>query len=55
MNNRQIDKKTMQIRIDSGLHYRLKLEATKTKQSMKKYIESVLSEYLVLDYYDEKK
>lgn len=42
----QIDSKTtMQVRIDSGVHRLLKLEATRAGKTIKEYLEEVLADY----------
>lgn len=49
MKNRQIDKKpTMQVRIDSGLHRLLKVEAAKSNKSIKQLVEESLMELLAV-------
>ncbi len=50
MQNRQIDRKTSkQVRIDSGLHYLLKLKATEAGQSIKAFLEGILADILGVD------
>lgn len=48
--SRQSDKKTSkQVRIDSGLHQLLKIEAAKSNRSIKELLEESLAEYLAVD------
>ena len=48
--SRQSDKKvTKQVRIDSGLHQLLKIEAAKSNRSIKELLEESLAEYLAID------
>lgn len=45
--NRQVDKKlTKQVRIDSGLHYILKIKAAKENTTIRTLIEGCLAELL---------
>jgi len=46
--SRQIDNKKLskQLRIDSEIHYLLKIEATKLKTSIKKFAEDILTKFL---------
>jgi len=46
MENRQIDKKSKQVRIDVYLHKRLKVESAKANMSIKAYLESYIVELL---------
>lgn len=46
--SRQIDNKKLskQLRIDSEIHYKLKIEATKSKTSIKNFAEDILNKSL---------
>ena len=48
--SRQIDKKsTKQVRIDKELHKLLKIEATKSGESIKSFLEGILADVLAVD------
>lgn len=50
MTNRQIDKKTTkQIRIDAGLHQRLKIKAAEAGETIKTFLEGILADILGID------
>ena len=49
MKNRQIDNKSKQVRIDSGLHKLLKLEAAKRSMLIKALVEECLAELLAVE------
>ena len=48
--SRQVDKKkTMQVRIDAGVHRLLKIKAAKTRETLRGLIEGALTEVLAID------
>lgn len=50
MKKRQIDKiKTKQVRIDTGMHYYLKIEAARQHTTLRDLIEGCLAELLAAD------
>jgi predicted HicB family RNase H-like nuclease len=49
MNNRQIDNKTKQVRIDKSLHQTLKILASEKGITIKALVEEALKEYGVIE------
>ena len=48
--SRQVDKKkTMQVRIDAGVHRLLKIKAAKTRETLRGLIEGALTDVLTIE------